>query len=224
MRIRKGLRRNREREVENWATSGPGPEEANRAPLGGPGRIPDDPGHSPGDPDRSLEGPERGSEGPGGVSQGPDLSLEGPERGSEGSEPVDHTADVALRVRARSLEGLFREAALGLGRLLTDTSRVRTTERAALEIKGIDLEELLVAWLNEILYRSESGAMLFAKFEGLRIEKRDDCYRLEVVGIGERRDASRHAPGTAVKAATYHGLELDPESERGYDLIIVFDT
>lgn len=142
----------------------------------------------------------------------------------EGSQPVDHTADVALRVWARDREGLFCQAAVGLLNLLTERSCVRLAERTKVAIEGLDLEELLVGWLNEILYLNDSGQQRFAQIEGLQIAEAGDGFRLEAVLLGEGFDPDRHPAGAGVKAATYHGLRIDPRARDGYDLTIVLDT
>lgn len=144
---------------------------------------------------------------------------------SEGYEPIDHTADVGLRVWAADLAGLFRVAGLGLTSLLTDRAAVRPIERVRLRVTGIDLEELLVAWLNEMLYRFDLGGFLFADFEELQFAREAEGeYRLEAFGLGEHRSAKRHPGGIAVKAATYHGLRVVPDADGRYDVAIILDT
>ena len=88
----------------------------------------------------------------------------------EGFEEIDHTADVGLRVWAPGLEGLFRQAALGLAALLTDPAELGARDGMRLEVRGIDLEELLVGWLNELLYRFETERMIAIAFPELSIE------------------------------------------------------
>jgi SHS2 domain-containing protein len=141
----------------------------------------------------------------------------------EGFEAADHTADVALRVWARDREGLFRQAALGLLRLLTDPSRVRPVEVTPVALEGLDLEELLVGWLNEILYLSDIGRRRFAQVDRLRIEPARDGFRLAAALRGEALEPQRHPSGVGVKAATYHDLHIDPQAADGYDLVIVLD-
>ncbi len=142
----------------------------------------------------------------------------------EGTEPIGHTADVALRVWARDREGLFRQAALGLLRLLTDPSRVRPVESSEVALAGLDLEELMVTWLNEILYLHDVGRRRWAQVERVRIEEADEGFRLTAALAGEVYDPDRHPSGVGVKAATYHGLRIDPRASDGYDLVIVLDT
>jgi SHS2 domain-containing protein len=142
----------------------------------------------------------------------------------EGSQPVDHTADVALRIWARDREGLFRQAALGLLRLLTETASVQPVEHTEVALTGMDLEELMVAWLNEILFLHDVGRRRFAHVERLRIEEAGDGFQLAAALRGEPYDPQRHPSGVGVKAATYHGLSIDPHAADGYDLLIVLDT
>lgn len=142
----------------------------------------------------------------------------------EGSQPTGHTADVALRVWARDREGLFRQASLGLLRLLTDPDTVRPAESTDVTLEGLDLEELMVCWLNEILYLHDVGRRRWARVERLRIEEAPAGFRLTAALVGEAYDPERHPSGVGVKAATYHDLRIDPRAADGYDLLIVLDT
>ncbi len=74
-----------------------------------------------------------------------------------GFEPVEHTADVGLRVWGRTLEELFAQAGMGMASLLVDPETVRAVERRHVALTTNDLEEALVAWLQEILYLYEVG-------------------------------------------------------------------
>ena len=147
-----------------------------------------------------------------------------PGRPPAGHETVDHTADVGLRIWAPSLEALFAEAARGLLTLLTRADTVVARDRCELAVEGIDLEELLISWLNEILYRFESEQLLLAAVESLRITGAPGAYRLSAVGAGERRDPGRHPSGVAVKSATYHNLQIAPDPQGHYDVTLILDT
>jgi SHS2 domain-containing protein len=141
-----------------------------------------------------------------------------------GFEPVDHTADVAVRVWADSLEEFFRQAARGMMALLTDPARVEPVSDVRVTVTGIDLEELLIAWLGEILYRFDTDRMLLVDFQPPRIERTREGFHLSAGARGASWDPARHAIRSAVKAATYHGLRLEPGPDGRYDLVIVFDT
>lgn len=141
-----------------------------------------------------------------------------------GAWPVDHTADIALRVRAPSLEELFRHAALGLASLLADTTAIEPRDRRTIEFSGLDLEELLVSWLGELLHISEDRGHLLARIEELELAVEKDECRLKAFCWFEAWDEKRCPRRSVVKAATYHGLSINPQSRDGYDLTIVFDT
>jgi SHS2 domain-containing protein len=143
----------------------------------------------------------------------------------EGFEEIDHTADVGLRVRAASLEGLFRQAALGLAALLTDPAALEAREGIRVEVRGIDLEELMVGWLNELLYRFETERRIAVAFPELSIEREGEGYRLRAAASTGRWDPARHPAGAAVKAATYHGLQIAASpDDGGYAVTLVFDV
>jgi SHS2 domain-containing protein len=128
---------------------------------------------------------------------------------------IDHTADWALDVWAPSLAALFVEAARGMyalaGAALGDGPRTRRTIRL---IAG-DAESLLVAWLQELLYFTESEGLAFDEFHLGHLS----AERLEVEVAG--------APAAhlekVIKAVTYHNLAIRV-TEEGYAVTIVFDV
>jgi SHS2 domain-containing protein len=67
---------------------------------------------------------------------------------------IDHTADIGIRVSAPSMEGLFEEAAYALADILGGGNAVGG-EEVMVESQGIDRVDLLVRWLQEILYLIE---------------------------------------------------------------------
>ena len=142
----------------------------------------------------------------------------------EGYAAIDHTADRGLRAWGADLEALFRQAALGLAAMLTDPATVRRRHAATIEVSGIDLEELLISWLGEILYRHESDGLLLAGCDELRITPEAGGFRLRARVAGEPRDPARHPAGAPVKAATYHNLRIAPDENGLYEVTIIFDT
>lgn len=114
------------------------------------------------------------------------------------------TADTGLLAWGASPEELFENAALGLGALMADPRGVRALERRAVEARGFDAGALLVAWLNEWVYLFDTEAFLLREARVTAIEK--GLVRGE--GRGERYDPSRHRLRDAVKAVTYHRLEI----------------
>jgi len=142
---------------------------------------------------------------------------------ADGYAEIDHTADLGLRVWADTLEGLFHQAARGLADLLTDPATVVPRVERVFELRAIDLEELLVAWLNEILYAWESEDLLLAAIREMSIRRVGDGFALRARAAGETRDPARHPVGEPVKAATYHGLRIVPRADGRYEVTLIFD-
>ncbi len=141
-----------------------------------------------------------------------------------GFELIDHTADLGLRVWADDLAGLFQQAARGMITLLTVPQCATARHAQRIEVRGLDREELLVAWLGEILYRFDAQHMLLIEFEPPRIDADATGWRLTATARGEPWDPARHPIRSAVKAATYHGLRLAPDATGRYATTIIFDA
>jgi len=126
-------------------------------------------------------------------------------------ESIDHTADLAFIARGRSLAELFRNAACGMLSFLVDRQSVRDAEEEGVQIEGADLEELLVAWLQEILYQIEVRRRIYRTIDVSSIESGSAGWRLRASVRGEAQDPSRHTLCAHIKAATYHGLKIEKE-------------
>lgn len=120
-------------------------------------------------------------------------------------EFLPHTADVAVLVRGESLPALFENAAAALFALMVDLECVQERTSRDVELRSADLEGLLVDWLNELLFLFETERMLFRRFQVREL----DTSQLRATAWGEGLDLSRHRVRTSVKAATYHGLEIE---------------
>lgn len=122
-----------------------------------------------------------------------------------GYEVLDHTAEVGIAAWGRDLREAFVEAARGMFALMVDLDAVeeRVTRRVA--VTAEDREDLLVRWLNELLFLVDSEGLVFRRFEIERMGERE----LQATVRGERLDPARHQPLAGVKAATYHQLSVE---------------
>jgi SHS2 domain-containing protein len=132
-------------------------------------------------------------------------------------EAVDHTADLAYLARGRTLEELFENAAAGMFAFLVDPRTVVPRQEQRFEIEGLDREECLINWLQELLYWEEVRRMLYREF---RVERAGPP-QVHAVCRGEPFDPERHQLHTDIKAATYHGLEFVTEPSASGDLLRV---
>ena len=132
-------------------------------------------------------------------------------------ETFDHTADIGLRVSAGTLEELFVEAARGLTSLLVENvADVRPTLTETIQLAGTETDYLLFDWLNELLFRFETGQLLCSEFD-VRFSEQG----LEATIRGETWNRARHRLAQ-VKAITYHGLNVE-QTVSGWQTELILD-
>jgi protein archease len=131
-----------------------------------------------------------------------------------GFQEVEHTADWALDVWAPTLEQLFEQAARGMLALTGIQLSPQAREARQLDLLAIDLESLLVNFLNELLYWGESECLAFDNFH-LRIQGLHLTGRVEGAPIAEQNKE--------IKAVTYHNLVVRREAGV-FRVRIVFDV
>jgi len=141
-------------------------------------------------------------------------------------EVIDHTADIGIAAYGADLKEAFANAAYALFSLMVDLEGVGDASCYDVEVTAEDRAELLVAWLNELIYLFEVENVLFKRFE---IGELDET-RLRASCYGEKIDPERHKMTLGVKAATYHMLQVKEEcgegvgeSERGFRVQVLFD-
>ncbi|MDE2060490.1 MAG: archease [candidate division NC10 bacterium] len=134
-------------------------------------------------------------------------------------ELFETTADVGIVVWGETPEELFANAARGMFALMVDSGTVRSTGLLSIEARGGDLPSLLVAWLNELLYRCETEEWAPADVRVVAVEGGRASGEL----AGEPAEAGRHQFKGIVKAATYHLLECYKDNDR-WRARVVFDV
>jgi len=134
-------------------------------------------------------------------------------------EIIDHTADIGVIVYGTDVKELFSNAALALFSLITDVESIEEKLQHDLKISSEDRDNLLVEWLNELIYLFDAEHILFNKFEIKSLSHN----QLKAICYGESFDPLRHKIKTGVKAATYHLLKVDKDNG-GYKAQIIFDV
>ena len=133
-------------------------------------------------------------------------------------EMIDHTADLGVVVGGESLPDLFASAGMVLGELLYDPALVEEDEKVEVSLKAESSEQLLVMWLNELLYHREVGEFLWTALE----VEMEGGTRLDATLLGEVFRPERHVPRRGFKAATYHQLRISREGDV-WSARIIFD-
>jgi SHS2 domain-containing protein len=132
-------------------------------------------------------------------------------------EIINHTADVGIIAYGADLKQAFANMAKGLFSLIADLDGVKEVLHRDAELTATDEENLLVEWLNELIYQFDTEGIIFKRFDIIQL----DSTRLKARGYGEKVDRSRHKIKIGVKAATYHMLKVDKGD--GCKVQVLFD-
>ena len=129
--------------------------------------------------------------------------------GNANYELLEHTAGVAILVRAKSLEELFVNTAVAMFEIIADPVFDKPGQRvtASVSQNAAEREELLVNWLNELLFFSTSQEAVFRDFKIVSLDERS--VRAEIFGL-PFPSCEIHIE---IKAATFHELSISGQGE-----------
>ncbi len=122
------------------------------------------------------------------------------EGGTAAFRLLEHTADIGIEAQAASCEELFVQAAKGLLAVLAGSGETSGPVRdITLEVNAGDVEELLVVWLNELLYLIQTQVVWPLDIALIGMQSGSLTARLSLVPLSGD-------PQREIKAATYHHL------------------
>lgn len=145
----------------------------------------------------------------------------------------NHPADIRVALESSSLEELFIDAARALAAIICSGQEKENNfspgRELELEISGESFEQLLVNWLNELIYLFDSDQLIPVEYSSLSISgqnpaspgphKQTLVFRVKFL--------TAKLPETEglieVKAATYHGLEIKVNERGRYTATVLFD-
>lgn len=128
-------------------------------------------------------------------------------------EHFHHGADIGVRGLGRSPAEAFEQAALALTAVMLDPAQVKPRRRVPIEARAPDLELLLVDWLAELVYKTATQGLLFARYAvELSEGAAGEALLLRAQAWGEPLDPDRHRPAVEVKGVTYTELRVVEEA------------
>ena len=123
-------------------------------------------------------------------------------------EFLEHTADILISAHGESLERAFENAAQAMFEVMTDTFKISPVTEETVEVEAEDEYALLYSWLEALLVRFEVKGMLYSKFEITSFEDKPEGFKLKANIWGEKFTSEKHPQKVAVKAVTYHRMEI----------------
>jgi SHS2 domain-containing protein len=135
----------------------------------------------------------------------------------KGYRLLEHTADMGLEARALSRARVHEEMARGLAMLVFGDCAVKAKIKTKLFVRAEDPVELLVCWLNEVVYWSEKENLVPS---GFHIESVSDK-ELQATITGEPYDVERHNIEHQIKSVTYHQACLEETADGWYSRVYI---
>jgi len=132
-------------------------------------------------------------------------------------EQVDISGDVGLKVWGQDLEELFKNAARGMSELITDVSAVPESEQREVHVIAENNEDLLVQWLNELVFLFDTYNYVCKNYSVSIINK-----QLKAEISGGTFDPTTSESRLLIKAATYHDLSLS-RTNTHWEATVIFD-
>ena len=133
-------------------------------------------------------------------------------------EPIDHTADVGVRAYGKTLEELFRNAAIGMFEIIADLDTVGTTEIREIGLCAETVEELYILWHQELLFRSAVDQAVYKEFIFKEISQQGLLASIH----GEKFNRDKQSLKKEIKAVTYHALKVE-RTKDGWVGEVIFD-
>jgi len=134
-------------------------------------------------------------------------------------EQFSHTADIGVRVFGKTLKELFENAAFAMFDILADLNGLKGEIVQDFELTAPNNEELLISWLDELLYNFYTKQIIFYEFKVRELSA--DLIKAKAFGrpVSENRNRLK----TEIKAATYYNLKIIKRDDY-YEVDIIFDV
>ena len=134
-------------------------------------------------------------------------------------EYLEHTADMGLLVSGKNLSELLKNAAQGLFETIAVVDTVDETESIEIQLTAESVEELFVAWLDELIFRHETEEIFFKRANIHR------CSETEMFATvyGEPVNFDKHEVYTEIKSVTYHQLKVEQKPDGSWHAQVIFD-
>ena len=128
---------------------------------------------------------------------------------------LEHPSDLKIQIFGKTKDELFLNALRAMADVLSP--EIQDTEqeiRNKIEVYNLNLDNLLVDFLNEILYLSQVNKRVYNNIKFFKFS--DKGLQGELVGYNVEKF------GEDIKAATYHKLKIEKKNNL-YQAVVLFD-
>ena len=129
-------------------------------------------------------------------------------------EILEHVADLKIRAFGETKEELFENAMIGMFEGARYKGGGKETKRR-IKVSSLDLPSLLVDFLSEALYLSETSWEVYHKVQFKEFKDNN----LEAILTGKKLERM----GIQIKGVTWHDLNLHQKKDGTWEVSILFD-
>lgn len=136
-------------------------------------------------------------------------------------EILEHTADIGIAAYGKNKKEVFINVAKGMFEIIAgENKNLKENFYGKIKLEADNLEGLLFAWLNELLYIGETRLVILNKFQ---IKELSD-YQIKAEVGGTKINPPSIKIEKEIKAVTYHRLEIKKDGESGlWRAQVIFD-
>lgn len=136
-------------------------------------------------------------------------------------EILEHTADIGIAAYGKNKKEVFINVAKGMFEIIAgENKNLKENFYGKIKLEADNLESLLFAWLNELLYIGETRLVILNKFQ---IKELSD-FQIKAEVRGAKINPPSIKIEKEIKAVTYHRLEIKKDEESGlWRAQIIFD-
>jgi SHS2 domain-containing protein len=139
-----------------------------------------------------------------------------------GFEIFDHTADIGIQVHGDDLSSVFAQAAAGMFSIIFHEAvpAIKEIGEYRIKLNSPELDQLLVDWLNELLFIFETEHIVCSNYK-ITIEEHEQKFNLDAIVHGEKIADEQLLGTREIKAVTYHMLFI--KKAKQWQAQVLFD-
>jgi len=131
-------------------------------------------------------------------------------------EILPHIADFKIKSFGKTKEGLFLNSLLGMIEgLKPEIKKPKNEIKRKIKIKSPDSAALLVDFLNEVLYLTQTEKAIFKNIEFEKFSETE--LKAQLFGQKVKRF------NEDIKAVTYHSLDIHQKENKTWEATVLFD-
>ncbi len=116
--------------------------------------------------------------------------------------------DAEIEAYGRTIDEAFENAGRAVEDLMVDVGSVSPVDSKQLELRANDLDSLLYQWIESLISLEDSEGLLFSRFSCKISKTSQREYTLLAKLAGETFNPDKHEQKTAIKAPTFHDMQI----------------